>query len=95
MLGTEIERPTAGKRLERDAVLPADRSAPQTRHLVAAAPTRVPQVGHTRGASRGAEEVDDLAISRKRRGNNPGSSAHYTIWEITGLQRMPVIFYVS
>src|SRR5579859_18902 len=36
----------------------AVRSAPQTRHFVAAAPTRVPQVGHSRGAV--VEEVDDL-----------------------------------
>lgn len=34
------------------------RSAPQTRHFVAAAPTRVPHVGQSRGAV--AEEADDL-----------------------------------
>jgi hypothetical protein len=34
------------------------RSAPQTRHFVAAAPTRVPQVGHSRGEA--AEAVWDL-----------------------------------
>jgi hypothetical protein len=43
-----------GRVLPVGAVAPsAERSAPQTRHLVAAEPTRVPQVGHSRGAEEG------------------------------------------
>src|SRR5438270_6005036 len=47
-----------GREELRAAAALAVRSAPQTRHLVAAAPTRVPQVGHSRGAV--VEEAGDL-----------------------------------
>src|SRR3990172_5179189 len=52
------------------------RSVPQTRHLVAAAPTRVPHVGQSRGPAVGGAGV--FGISRKRRAICPGVWRHYT-----------------
>ena len=57
------------------------KSVPQTRHLVAAAPTRVPHVGHKRGPTLAAElgDIGVLDIAYKRRGSDPDGGGDYTI----------------
>jgi len=82
--GTESERLRAEPDAAPRPIGPRERSAPHTRHFVAAAPTRVPQVGHRRGPE--AVEADDFAISHTRRAKSPGECGHYTIaqtWQST------------
>src|SRR3990172_5576614 len=80
-----------GRRPELPRAARADRSAPHTRHLVAAAPTRVPHVGQRRGSEEGG--ADDRVMGQNCRERYPGECAHYTMRFKVGV-RVSAIFWL-